>query len=170
MESDPIGLQGGINTYGYVSADPVRKIDPSGLLEQCTTGLGLLGGLGTSTPLRHEYHCWTNSDGRRTCRGFGRDPNSDPLKAIIGPVGGKILKDTDNKSNNKESCTPDDKDKCMDKCVAEEWDNVGNNLPSYAWYAPNGQQCKAVKQTVYQKCAQKCKPPSTPPPEFNWGY
>ncbi|KRW62034.1 hypothetical protein AO726_01015 [Pseudomonas sp. TTU2014-080ASC] len=47
VESDPIGLKGGLNTYGYAYQNPINNFDPDGRLVWFL-GLGALGGAGTS--------------------------------------------------------------------------------------------------------------------------
>jgi hypothetical protein len=48
VESDPIGLRGGLNTYAYVGNNPTRFSDPLGLVKwtgsQTTVAAGLGGG------------------------------------------------------------------------------------------------------------------------------
>lgn len=43
IESDPIGLEAGINTFGYVRANPIAKIDPLGLMDFAANGMMCYG-------------------------------------------------------------------------------------------------------------------------------
>jgi len=40
VQSDPIGLRGGLNTHGYVGGNPVTSIDPAGLVKWTGTFTG----------------------------------------------------------------------------------------------------------------------------------
>jgi len=50
IESDPIGLGGGINTYAYTGSNPISNIDPYGLTWAESLAMGWAWLTGTAPP------------------------------------------------------------------------------------------------------------------------
>jgi RHS repeat-associated protein len=82
VESDPIGLRGGLNTYGYAGNSPVRRTDPRGLAiwicSRAVNGFPIIG--------NHSY-LWNDKTGKSCGKqgAFGFGPMSEGEK---GPSNG----------------------------------------------------------------------------------
>lgn len=92
MESDPIGLKGGINSYSYVGADPLGWIDFDGLARFSAAEMrGMIA--------RNNYSGYSNE--LILCLAWN-ESNFDPfLESGTGPVGLMMMSPTANRELRK---------------------------------------------------------------------
>jgi RHS repeat-associated protein len=154
VQSDPLGLSGGTNTYSYVLANPTRSIDPNGLITySCRGPVDSLGGA-----LLHRYFCTSVPylDGATSllCGGLGRGGDSLPVFGVIWAPG-----ETSPDGFSREECRPiAQNDQCFDDCIAAA---ITAPKPNYSWVGL-GQQCQRWHGETFSKCAAECAkaPPS----------
>lgn len=146
-QSDPIGLLGGLNTYGYAYQNPVSIIDPLGLDGwYCQRPLGKSPGTKGPLILNHQYLCVTRADGTIECGSQTTDGNG------ISSPGRPTRPDEDYYDEKSCKKVDDEKDRCYEQCVLY---NFKKPRPRYG-IGPQGTDCQEWSDTVNVGCKLLC--------------
>lgn len=154
IESDPIGLAGGMNTFSYADGSPTSKTDKLGLKTfMCKKPLHALGGVGARSgwdiagnPLYHQYLCVSDGNGGYRCGGQDQRGQKwyDPIN---GP--GKASSD----QFDQQTCEQREPDNsCIEQCLMRRFSG-----PRPRYGIPFGTDCQEWSDDALTDCQQQCK-------------
>jgi len=142
IESDPLGLGSGVNTYAYAEDDPVKVTDRFGLdTAMCTRRLNNVPF--RVGPLFHQYVCVGNAQTGYTCKGLG------PTGSMFNSPG-KLESDS-YKPQACQTLLPDNK--CVEDCIKNTF---GKPPPNYSVDLSQGQNCQTYADSAVSECVAKC--------------
>jgi RHS repeat-associated protein len=142
-QSDPMGIQGGINAYAYVDGNPISKTDLLGLATyMCKRRLNHVPFI--FGPFFHQYICTGNAKDGYSCGGLG--PTGNPFDSPS-----KIEHD-DYKADKCEK--KDDNNQCIEQCVENR---LNGPLPNYSFDLSHGDNCQTFANDVVPVCEAKCR-------------
>ena len=155
-QSDPIGLDGGANRFGYADSSPLTKTDPLGLATyMCTQPLHALGAAGRllyspgSNPLYHQFIGVIRPDGSVITG--GQDRAGGPFSP------GKPSEGDGTTSSGAECKKVEDDNQCIEQCLIGQF---AASRPKYSLVLQsltNGQNCQGYAKNTLAQCQASCK-------------
>ena len=148
LQSDPIGLAGGLSTFGYVMAQPSRKTDQFGLASyRCSIPFPYKVG-GLTLTLYHAFICvngMCSGSGPANADGTGDNTWKDDTGLLKAPSTGCVRLDT--------YCFTEAQ---FDACMISEA-SVGNPGPSLGKYSALFNSCQTSSNAAVLDCTLKAQ-------------